>query len=243
MSYVPLDADIHGKLRYEQSRNHEQFRHSHYIPLLAAELGQAGSHYPLVFIKHAETGRFVCVALMGLEAGQNLHFQHPPGDKYLPAHVRRGPFALQPLQNGVQLLIDDSHPGLSTESGEALFPPEQTATARMQHFQSEIEKLVDEERLTAAFLNALTEQNLLQAGSLQLLYADGRQHKIDGLYLINEKALTTLADETVLEFHRRRYWGPIYATLYSLERMVQLIRLQEAGGSGEIRDYRLVLAQ
>ncbi|MDT8429428.1 MAG: SapC family protein [Pseudomonadales bacterium] len=243
MSYVPLDANTHGKLRYEHSRNHEQFRNAHYIPLLAAELGQAGSHYPLVFIKNAETGQFVCVALMGLEAGQNLHFQHPPLDKYLPAHVRRGPFALRAAAGGAQVLIDDSHPSLSNETGEALFPADQTAEARMQHFRTEIERLLTEERVTAAFMQALTEHNLLQAASLQMRYADGRQHKIEGLYLINEQALTVLADATVVEFHRRRYWGPIHASLYSLERIVQLIKLLEAGGTDKVIDYRLVLAQ
>lgn len=242
MTYVPLDARAHSKLRYEESRNPEQFRNSHYIPLLATELAQAASHYPLTFIKNSETGQFVCVALMGLEAGQNLHFQHPPVDKYLPAHVRRGPFGLRLVENKAQLVIDESHPGLSTETGEALFPPDQAAHLRIGHFQTEVEKLVQEERVTAAFISALTKQNLLQAASLQMIYADGRQHKIDGLYMINEKALTAMADETVLEFHRLRYWGPIYAMLYSLERIVQLTKLLESTGSGKVTDYRLVVS-
>ena len=63
------------------------------VPVVMSEFSSAAVQYPLAITKNEDTGKFVCVALLGFEVGENLFWEN--GDwqgLYLPLQIRRQPF-------------------------------------------------------------------------------------------------------------------------------------------------------
>ena len=85
--------------------------------LAASEIMSSSVNYPVVFAKHPDTGRFLCLALFGLESGENLFF-NKDGWKatYIPMNITRTPFAMSASEKGdgaMLICIDEDSPYIS----------------------------------------------------------------------------------------------------------------------------------
>jgi hypothetical protein len=127
---------------------------------LASEFIDAGHSYPIVFAG----AEHLPVALVGLD-DRNRFVKNEAWqfDAYVPAYVRRYPFALTPLEGGgVVMSIDAEAPNLLTSGTEGEPPFEDgKPTALMDQGWSTCRSYVREYGATKQFVKLLEEHKLL----------------------------------------------------------------------------------
>src|SRR5688500_20172935 len=70
-----LDRNAHQKLRVDDARALSVFRDLNMCPVVPAEIARLVIEYPIAFAMNCDTGKYVCVAVFGLDVGQNLYFR------------------------------------------------------------------------------------------------------------------------------------------------------------------------
>lgn len=197
-----------------------------FVPIVAGELVAAARDYPVVFAADSAQP----VAVLGLER-RNLFVEdgHWAQDAYVPAYVRRYPFAFVATANpdGFALAIDSGSERVakSGTTGAALFedgqPSELTrqALAFCDAFQSDA-------AATNAFTDALKTQGLLIDRRADATLPDGRKLGLDGFQIVEAEAFGKLADDVVLDWHRKGWLALVHFHLASLDRFSALLNRQ-----------------
>lgn len=197
-----------------------------YVPIVAAEIAASARSYPVVFAASDAQP----IAVLGLERA-NLFVADGrwAPDVYVPAYVRRYPFGFMATvePEGFVLGIDAASPRVirSGNEGHALFdagaPGEVTrqALAFCDLFQAEA-------AATKAFTDALRTQDLLIDRRADATLPDGRKLGLDGFQIVDGEKFAALADEVVLDWHRRGWLALVHFHLASLERFSDLLARQ-----------------
>ena len=224
---VALNNQLHKSLRIDPARGEEQGADLHMVPVVVGEFLKLVVNYPILFSKNAETGQFVCVALMGLEEGENLFWQAGQYDSiYLPLNIVRHPFFVgQDEQSGDDyvMCIDVESDAVAPSHAEALFDDQGQATAYLQNAQGILAELIQGEHLTLEYIKALMEHQLLTPLKLDITYADGATSQVNGLYGIDEARLAELTPDTLAQFQQNGYLQGIYTQLASMGQIYALI--------------------
>jgi hypothetical protein len=208
---LPLDRELHKHLKLDTgvpvvSRVADQ----NSVFLAAVEFGDACKEYPIVFVRAGEPGAdgkppVAPLAVLGLKPGSNLFVD---GEKwtgnYVPAYVRRYPFAMARLDgnaNNLAVCYDSKWSGFQDASGEALFangePTEflLNAKAFLENFEQEAER-------TRLICNLLVEMELLQDMRFEASLPGGEKLDVEGFLALDEKKYAELPDDKVLQLHR-----------------------------------------
>ena len=228
---VPVNKSRHADKKIKQVPGFGFAAGFHIASLLMHEFAHAASTYPIVFIEDKDRDSFISVALLGLEAGENLFvdaedkWQAP----YVPAIIRRYPFALAETDQEGQysVCVDEASPLLSQDEGKALFTDEGEPSELLENVKRYLSELRGMDELTQEFCGFLAEQNMLTPLNLQVRQGDHTQ-SITGCYVINEERLNNLSDERFLEFRRKRYLPAVYGHLVSLAQIERLVTLKDA---------------
>lgn len=233
-NYEILDGTQHSQLRLRPLDGYSFASRQHLVSLVLHEFGIASAHYPIVFVKAAEEGKFMPVALLGLEMGKNL-FVDASGQwrrgVYVPAAFRRYPFAL--VQTGVvegavnlSVCIDLESRFLGTEEGHKLFDEQGSPTQTLEKIREFLKELAVSEKMVEEFSRQIVELDLLVPGDLRI--RDGEKFRqYDGCYVIDENRLDQLTDEHLVLLRQKGYLAPVYAHLFSLLRLQSLAEIQE----------------
>lgn len=191
--------------------------------------------YP-IFFQTDRDGNYYPIALLGFEDGENL-FLDEPGWKvpYIPAMLRREPFlvGLKDAQTetgetvAARLLsLDTNHPRVSLEEGEALFQPLGGHTSFLEEQSVLLEQLHDGLEHCRAFVDALREQGLIEALTLDIELNDGSRNQLIGLSGIDEEKLRELPGEVLQAWSEQGFLMPLFMVLASLSNVRTLIELK-----------------
>lgn len=195
-------------------------------PLNAAEMVLASHHYPIVFTG-GQGG--VPLAVVGIIDDVNL-FVDENGqwerDVYIPAYVRRYPFAFASDSGGERLavVIDAAYPAIAKNAERPFFvngePTDETRSAIEFCQQFEQERLRTEQ-----FMKALEPFDLIAGQSAQFTPSGASQPQVFAQYSgFEEKRLADLPDEKFLELRRMGALPLIYAQLFSMSNWRTLIQ-------------------
>jgi hypothetical protein len=227
---VPVNKEVHAKTRIKEIGSFEFASKFHIAYVTMQEFPRAAAIFPIVFLEDKEKDEFRPVVLLGLNAGQNL-FVDADGKwqaSYVPAIIRRYPFALTPRGNDGQYIvcIDEESSLVSTTEGNPLFDEKGEPTQVIENVKRYLSELQQMDTLTRGFTSFLKEQNMFTP--LNLRVRDNAKVKnISGCYVINEERLNNLSDQTFLDIKNKRYLPAIYAHLISLAQTERLVKLQE----------------
>lgn len=223
---VALDPARHPRHRVAPPTDWRFASGQHAAFLTVAEIPHTVGEYAVVFVRN-DAGAIQPVALLGLEAGENLHVDADTGrwkGRYIPASFRRYPFitGAVPAGQNVPVLVDEAWPGFGTETGELLFEPVTTpgvlpaqapalqrAIAFLQRFDEEVQR-------TIAFCARLAELDLLEPMKIDATLPGERKLRVDGFEIVDEKKLLALPDATVLELFRNGMLGMLQLHLASV---------------------------
>lgn len=203
---------------------------SHVAYLTLQEFTRAAPIYPIVFLEDKAKDEFRPVALLGLEVEKNL-FVAPDGRwlaSYVPAVIRRYPFALAPgSQSGEFVVCLDEESSLVSETeGAALFDISGAPTQVIDNVKRYLTELQQMEVATGQFCKFLAEHNMFTPLNMRV-QGGGRAKDISGCYVINEERLNHLSDDLFLAIKAKAYLPCVYAHLLSLAQTERLAKMQD----------------
>jgi len=232
---VPISKDRHMGKRIRALGDCRFAAGTHIASLTAHEFARAAGSTPIVFLEDRDNGRYLAVAMLGFEDGENLMVDSASGQwepgSYIPAIIRRYPFTLarSERENVFNILVDEDSGLLSDTEGEPLFTDEGELAEPMQKVQRYLGELHQMNEFTVAFCRCLGEHGLFAPLQIRIPQGEGARD-ITGCLRIDEQKLNALPDEVFLELREKRYLAPIYAHMISLQGIERLIRLRQARG-------------
>jgi len=231
---VPVNNQIHANKRVKEISSFAFAARTHIAYLTLPEFTRAAPIFPVVFLEDKAKDEFRPVALLGLSPEKNL-FVDAAGKwlaSYVPAIIRRYPFALTPSDQDGQFVvcIDEASDLVSDADGSALFDITGAPTQIIDNVKRYLAELQQMEIATSQFCRFLKEHNMFTPLNLRL--QDGADTKdISGCYVINEERLNNLSDELFLSIKAKAYLPAIYAHLLSLAQTERLMKMQQAAAA------------
>lgn len=227
---VPVNYERHSSKKIKPVDNFRFASKFHIAYLTMHEFVRAAAIYPLVFIEDKEKDQFRPVAMLGLDAGENLFI----GDNgrwdasYIPAIIRRYPFALSSVGEGKQYLvcIDEESELVSDTEGSPMFTDKGEPTQVIENVKKYLSELQQMDTITQEFCKFLAEHNLFVPLNMRVRQ-DDKVKNISGCYVINEERLNNLSDELFIGVRNKRYLPAIYAQLTSLSQIERLVMLKD----------------
>jgi len=240
---VPVKKDKHQNLKVSTKRNLAHAANQHIVPVNAHEFSQAATSYPVVFIKDPDTGGFRSVIMLGLEAGENLFYKNEIWNAlYVPQSVGMVPFGLgldPEKEKTLTTCIDLDSPFVGEDKEQALFDEKGEHTDFFKSVEDSLGRLYNHEVASEQFTKLMLENDLLQELELQMAFVNGEKKKLVGIFTINEKKLSELTDEQVIDFHKRGLFVPIYSMLGSIGQINRLIQLRNEHSESKISGIQI----
>jgi hypothetical protein len=226
---VPFNTQVHGHKKVKPVDSFEFISNTHIASLLISEFKRAATDLPIVFLKEGE--KFGAFALLGLKPGQNL-FVNEKGEwtgRYIPAIIRRYPFALGKGHAEDQFLfcIDEESPFISDIEGEPLVGPDGKPSEVVEKAKGFLTEIYKFNQTTERFCVELAEKELLKPLNMQMKDAgSGQLQSVTGAFAVDEKRLNELSDEEFLSFRKKGALPLIYSHIFSLSHVQKLIKKQ-----------------
>ena len=120
-----------------------------------------------------------------------------------------------------------------------LFDDKGEETEVLKNIQQSLGRLYENERMTDKFITELIDNELIQELELNINSASGENKKLVGIYTVNEEKIAGLADDKVLDFHKRGLFVPIHAMLGSLSQVNRLIQLRNDSSAAKISGIQI----
>lgn len=227
---VPVNKQRHAGKKVNSSGDFHFASRFHLAYVTVQEFVRAASTYPIVFLEDPAGDQFRPVALMGLEAGENL-FVDAQGQwaaSYIPAIIRRYPFALTRSGEDDRYIVcvDEASELLSDTEGAPLFDEQGNPTQVIENVKRYLGELQAMDLATQAFSRFLVQNNLLTPLSMRVSTND-QIRNITRCYVINEERLANFNDLKFCEIRRLGYLSAIHAHLMSLSQIERLIALRK----------------
>ncbi|MEJ0043400.1 MAG: SapC family protein [Rhizomicrobium sp.] len=211
---VFLDKEAHRDLRVQSGTSNEFPDDQRFVQVVVNEFPLLVVHHPILLTKDSDTGAFICGAVFGFDAAENLFRDEP--DAYRPLNLRRIPFF---VAGGGDLAIDLDNPRVGTQKGQRLFDDGGAPTAYLQGVIAALGELRPGAEMTKIFIDTLLKLKLIGPIDISLRFDDGETRNLLGLYTIDPDALRELPDATVVELFRRGYLNLIYLMMASLKQV------------------------
>ena len=227
--HVQLNNVEHGTLRVRTERRADLGDAVMSAPLFPHEFRQAQAHYPIVFSKAGETGRFRPVALFGLEAGENLFLTEEGWDAaFLPAAMRMQPFLIgRAADGGMEVHVDLDHPRVG-EDGEPVFLEQGGHAPLLQTASEVLGEVAGGDGASGAFCDLLADMDLLEPFTLDVTLDDGSTGRLAGLYVVAEERLAGLGAADLSRLQEAGALMPVFMAVASLSRLEALIARRNA---------------
>lgn len=227
---VPVNRERHARTRIREMKGFGFAAKFHIAYVTMHEFSRAAAVYPIVFVEDKDKDAFRPVALLGLDAGENL-FVGADGKweaSYVPAIIRRYPFALAATGSEGQftICIDEGSELVSDGEGSPLFDDKGEPTAVIDNVKRYLSELQQMDQLTQQFSAWLKENNMLTPLNMRVRDHD-KVKNIAGCYVVNEERLNNLSDDRYLELRAKRFLPAIYAQLISLAQVERLMSLKD----------------
>jgi hypothetical protein len=240
---VPVKKEQHQKLKLANTRNISHIKAQHIIPISAAEYAQSSASFPIVLVKNPESERFRSVAMLGLEAGENVFYEDEKWTALsMPQSISMVPFSLgldPEKENTLTVCIDLESEFVGEDKDLALFEDDGKESEVLTNVQNALGRLYDNERMTENFIKELQDNDLLQELELNIALSSGENKKLVGIFTINEDKIKSLSDDKVLDFHKRGLFVPIYSMLGSLTQVNRLVQLRNQVSENKVSGVQI----
>jgi hypothetical protein len=227
---VPVNKERHARKKVRPSNDFRFAAGFHIAYVTTHEFARAAATYPVVFLEDKQNDSYRPVALLGLDAGQNL-FVDAQGQwsaSYIPAIIRRYPFALVKATDADQYIVrvDEASALLSDSEGAALFDEAGEPTQVIENVKRYLGELQQMDQITGDFSSFLVQNNLLTPLNMRV-NTDNQVRNITGCHVINEERLNNFSDAKFLELRQKGYLPAIYSHLISLSQIERLASLKK----------------
>ncbi len=235
---VPL-SKTHRVLLPGERRLPVLFRNLTSLPLSFAEFAVAVRDYPITFISGDGGATFVAMAILGVEAQQNLFVTADDtwdAQAYLPAYVRRYPFCMtrvtvdgreqsERIACVEKRALKAKGEALYDDKGEAL-PVWQQLSKLLFEFEADLAR-------TEEMCRVLKDLQLLEPFSAQAAPTGESPITLTGMHRVSETRLQALPGDRLQQLAQNGMLARIYAHLLSLDNFQRLLDRRAARRSGD----------
>lgn len=235
---VLLDNVTHKNLKVNKAFAPGQGFDVNVVRVFPVELRNLACEYAVFFTRDAEQNRFEPVALLGLQAGQNLYLRDGSWDaRYQPLNIQRQPLMIgfqEQVQDDGQTsevpvaFVDMAHPSVNEEQGEPLFLPHGGEAPLLERTASVLQAIHEGHGEIEVLSRLLVGMELIESATLEYEDAGGERHSLTGLYTINEDRLRSLQGGALEVLHRDGHLEHIYMILASHGNLGALMARQQA---------------
>lgn len=225
---VPL-TKTHKVLLPAERRLPVLFRNLTALPLSFTEFGAAVRDYPIAFISGDGGNSFVAMAILGLEARQNLFVGDDDAwgdDAYLPAYVRRYPFCMTRVtldgkEQAERIACVEKR--AVNARGEALYDGKGEPLPVWDRLRKLLFEFEADLARTEEMCRKLQELQLLEPFSAQAAPAGETPVTLTGMHRVAEERLQALSGGALQELARNGMLSRIYTHLLSLDNFQRLL--------------------
>jgi len=228
----PLTPELHSKIGLRRTDRPFAFAAASQIaPLTVTEFGVASLSYPIIFAGE----RRQPLAVMGVNGDANMFIQANgqfEAGVYIPAYIRRYPFVLaaDPANEQLVVCIDRAASMLGDLPDLPFFDPAGQPTDYTKNCIQFCNDFETENRRTEAFVNLLTELDLLETRKQMFTPTNpdgtaGQPQEVAEYFAVSEDKVKALPDAKVRELLDNGALAQIYAHLVSLNGWDRLIGL------------------
>jgi hypothetical protein len=206
------------------------------VPVSYTEFNVAYRDYPLVFSSGDGGKTFAPVAVLGLEANENLFLQGSGwvAGRYVPAYLRRYPFCmarvtLDNVEQAERLICVEK--ASVADAGEAMFDAEGKPSAAWTNIEKLLQEYEADLERTREMCGILSDYGLLEPFTMQAtLNAGGAMH-LTGMFRVDERKLEFLNAAQHKNLIKKGVMGRIYTHLLSLENFGRLLDMKATRGA------------
>lgn len=225
-TFVPLNKLEHATQTWRRPANYAFAASEALAPVVSMEVGMAAVNMPLAFTK---AGNLIqLVAVMGSKPGKN-NFVSKDGQwlgLYVPAVLRAFPFRLGRVEGrndfAVCIAKDGGYLGAG---GEPIYDTTGELAPKTKEAVDFLHQFENSRQQTLFAAAALQEAGVLSPWPIKTRDAGGREAMTDGLFRIDEQALSKISDEAFLKLRKVGALAIAYAQLLSMSRLELLGRL------------------
>lgn len=226
---VALNRQEHKNLRLKKQARLEFAKKVNSVPVAGFEFFEASRELPVLFVKDS-AGGLIPVALLSLNAEGNSLAENWDSSVYMPAFIRRYPFAL--TSEGT-VIFDKQAAHLQEAEGERLFNEETGENSETLDGIARFLHHVDQQyKATNEFSKACMERDLFEPFNVQVNIEDGKPVRLNSLFVISEKKLAELSDADAALFFRNGWLAWAYAHLHSLSAIGRVARRDKNAAQG-----------
>jgi hypothetical protein len=196
------------------------------------EFEEAQREYP-IFFSRDEDGALRSVALLGLDAGENLFLGEQGWQaRYVPAVQRRGPFsiALQPAEGDAEpqamIMVDLDDPRVGKEQGQPLFLPHGGNSPYLDHIADALRTLYEGLELNKAMFATFQELDLVVPIAVEVMVSEEVRYDIPHFLTVNQDRLAQLAGADLERLHRSGFLRIAFLAAASLNNVSHLAELK-----------------
>lgn len=209
------------------------------IPVSYTEFNVAHRDFPLVFSSGDEGRSFAPVAVLGLEAKENLFVQGEgwASGVYVPAYVRRYPFCmarvtLDNIEQAERLICVEKEHIVET-GGVMMFDDKQEPLPRWKEIEKLLEEYEADLERTKEMCGILADYGLLEPFTMQATLNAGGSMHLTGMFRVDEKKLEFLNASQHKNLIKKGVMSKIYIHLLSLDNFGRLLdrKAQRKGGA------------
>ena len=202
-----------------------------------SEFSELQMEYPIVLTRNKQSGDLEPVALLGLSKNENLYLDaHGWDAHYIPLTIERQPFLIgfqQTMDAGVPqrepvVHIDLDHPKVSMTEGEPVFLAHGGESPLLERITSVLLTIHQGNYINQAFSKLLVGLDLVESCSMDYSLANGEEHTLGGLHIINEKRLRELNGSALESLHQQGHLQSIYMMMASMPNFRKLIDRKNA---------------
>ena len=219
---VAVNNQSHKNIKIDSELSCQQQQSINMVPVVVDEFQKLVTSYPILFTKNQNTGKFVCIALMGFQDGENLFWRNGKLDAlYTPLNFERFPFYAGIDKNEMVVCLDMENPGVQLSTGRSLFNETGEQSELLVSATRILATLSQGESKTQKFIELLSELKLIQPIKIDIELHDHKRVEVNGLYSIDEEKLN---QETISVLFEHNYLKLVYAMTLSLGHIAELIR-------------------
>ncbi|USE37316.1 SapC family protein [Endozoicomonas sp. SCSIO W0465] len=220
-----LNREVHKTLKFKTSDDYSFTEEVNSVPLTGIEFFEASRDMPVLFSKD-DQGNFFPLALLSLMDAGHKHLGKAGSwsDSYIPAFIRRYPFA---LTDEGSVCFDQKASQFDGDDGEALFSDDGENTEALNNIIQFLNSYDQQYKNTLAYCNELKALDLLSPFNLQILLEEDKPLRLEGLFVIDEKKLNSIPEDKVKSWFDSGWLAWTYAHLHSLGALNRLVKRQK----------------
>lgn len=222
---VALNREQHKSIKFTPQQDFSFTQDTNSVPLTGIEFFEASRDYPVLFSKD-DQGNYFPLVLLSLLDGKH-HLVDDEGrwdDVYIPAFIRRYPFA---LTNDGNVCFDTEASHFESDEGKPLFNEEGGNSEALNNAINFLNHFDAQHKQTLAFCEAAKEQDMFKAFNVQVMIEKDKPLRLEGLHIIDEEKLGQLADDQVSQWFKKGWLAWSYAHMHSLGALKRLVKRQQ----------------